>query len=84
MPAPTNGIPPTPSDEVVIRLATLAAHVEELLMADNPVDKTPVGLRNAKNDRRRVMETILVLLADPRLREYVVEMKRLGWVTPQR
>jgi hypothetical protein len=43
----------------------LAVDVDELLMADNPVDKTPVGLRSAKNDRRRTMESILVLLADP-------------------
>jgi hypothetical protein len=65
MPAPMNGIVPTPSDDVAVRLATLAVDVEELLMADNPVDKTPVGLRSAKNDRRRTMESILVLLADP-------------------
>jgi hypothetical protein len=82
MAAPTNGIPP-PSDEVVIRLATVAVDVEELLMADNPVDKTPVGLRSAKNDRRRTMESILVLLADPGVREYVAELKRLGLVTPK-
>jgi hypothetical protein len=82
MAAPTNGIPP-PSDEVVIRLVTVAVDVEELLMADNPVDKTPVGLRSAKNDRRRTMESILVLLADPRVREYVAELKRLGLVTPK-
>jgi hypothetical protein len=43
----------------------LSGDVEELLMSDNPVDETPVGLRSAKNDRRRTMESILVLLADP-------------------
>jgi hypothetical protein len=64
MPARINGIA-LPSDEVVVRLATLAPHVEELLMADNPDDMTPVGLRSAKNDRRRTMESMLVLLADP-------------------
>jgi hypothetical protein len=83
MPAPMNGIVPTPSDDVAVRLATLAVDVEELLMADNPVDKTPVGLRNAKNDRRRTMESILVLLADPGVREYVAELKRLRLVTPK-
>ena len=82
MPASMKGIPP-PSDEVVLHMTALAIHVEELLMADNPVDKTPVGLRNAKNDRRRTMESILVLLADPGVREYVADLKRLGLVTPK-
>jgi hypothetical protein len=61
----------------------LSGDIEELLMSDNPVDETPVGLRSAKNDRRRTMESILVLLADPGVREYVAEMKRLGLVTPK-
>jgi hypothetical protein len=56
---------PPPCDEVVVHLASLAAQIEELLSADNPVDETPVGLRNARKDRRRTMEAILVLLADP-------------------
>lgn len=74
---------PTPSRAVTIKLATLTARVDEMLMADNPVDKTPVGLTNAKNDRRRAMEAILVLLADPEVREYLAELKRLGLVTPK-
>jgi hypothetical protein len=69
---------PAPSDEVLIRLATLAAHVQEMLAADHPLDKTPVGLTTAKNQRRRAMETILVLLADPGVRGYVAELERLG------
>jgi hypothetical protein len=69
---------PAPSDEVLIRLATLAAHVQEMLAAEHPLDKTPVGLTTAKNQRRRAMETILVLLADPGVRGYVAELERLG------
>jgi len=71
---------PAPSDEILIRLATLAAHVQEMLAADHPRDKTPVGLTTAKNQRRRAMETILVLLADPGVRDYVAELERLGLV----
>lgn len=63
---------------MLIQLATLAAHVQEMLAAEHPVDKTPVGLTTAKNQRRRAMETILVLLADPGLRGYVSELERLG------
>ena len=69
---------PPPTDEVLIQLATLAAHVQEMLAADHPLDKTPVGLTTAKNQRRRAMETILVLVADPGLRGYVSELERLG------
>ena len=69
---------PAPSDHVLIRLATLAAHVQEMLAADHPLDKTPVGLTTAKNQRRRAMETILVLLADTGVRDYVSELERLG------
>jgi hypothetical protein len=75
------GILPVPSDAVVVHLANLAVHVEKLLAADHPLDKTPVGLTNAKNDRRRAMETILVLLADAEVRDYLAELKRLGLVT---
>jgi hypothetical protein len=84
MPAQINGPIPTPSDAVVIQLATLAAHVEELLIANNPVDKTPVGLTTAKNQRRRAMETILVLVADPGVRDYVSELEELGLVKIKR
>lgn len=80
----SDGPIPTPTEEVLIRLATLAAHVQEMLAADHPVDKTPVGLTTAKNQRRRAMETILVLLADPGLRGYVSELERLGLVQIKR
>jgi len=62
---------PKPTDEVLIRLAMIAAYVQEALLADHPVGKTPVGLSTARNQRRRAMETILVMLADPGLRDYV-------------
>jgi hypothetical protein len=71
---------PTPSDEVLIRLAKLAADAEAALAADHPRDKTPVGLTTAKNDRRRAMESILVQLADPDVRRYIAELKRLGLI----
>jgi citrate synthase len=73
-----------PTDEVLIQLATLAAHVQEMLAADHPLDKTPVGLTAAKNQRRRAMETILVLLADHGVRDYVSELERLGLVEVKR
>jgi hypothetical protein len=72
------GIIPTPSDAALIRLAGIAAQVEELLAADRQTEKAPVGLRTVKNDRRRTMEAILVLVADPEVRDYVAELKRLG------
>jgi hypothetical protein len=75
---------PAPSDEVLIRLATLAGHVQDMLAADHPLDKTPVGLTTAKNLRRRAMETILVLLADPGVRDYVSELERLGLLKVKR
>ena len=75
---------PVPTDEVLIRLATIAAHVQEALLADHPVNKTPVGLSTARNQRRRAMETILVLIADPGLRGYVSELERLGLLQIQR
>jgi hypothetical protein len=71
---------PKPTDKVLIRLAMLAAHVREALVEEHPLDKTPVGLTTAKNERRRAMETILVLLADPALGGYVSELERLGFL----
>jgi hypothetical protein len=71
---------PAPSDEVLIRLAALAARVQEMLAADHPLEKTPVGLTTAKNERRRAMEAILVLLADGALRDYVAELETLGFL----
>jgi hypothetical protein len=72
------GVIPTPSNAALIRLAGIAAQVEELLAADRQTEKAPVGLRTIKNDRRRTMEAILVLLADPEVRDYVAQLKRLG------
>ena len=75
---------PTPSDAALIRLAGIAAQVEELLAADRQTEKAPVGLRTIKNDRRRTMEAILVLLADPEVRDYLAELNRLGVVPVKR
>ena len=69
---------PTPSDAVLIRLAGIAAQVEEVLTPDNPLNKVPVGLNTAKNNRRRAMEAIMVLLADSEVRNYLAELERLG------
>jgi hypothetical protein len=69
---------PTPSDATLIRLAGIANQVEQVLAPDNPVGKARVGLNTVKNDRRRAMEAILVLLADPEVREYLAELDRLG------
>jgi hypothetical protein len=75
---------PSPSDAALIRLAGIAAHVEELLAPDHEMQKAPVGLRTIKNDRRRTMEAILVLLADPEVRNYVAELERLGLLPVKR
>jgi len=69
---------PTPSDATLIRLATIAVSVEESLASDHQPGKTRVGLQTIKNDRRRAMETILLLLAEPEVRDYLAELKRLG------
>jgi hypothetical protein len=69
---------PTPSDATLIALASIAAHAEDLLAADRPMQKVPVGLQTIRNDRRRTMEAILVLLAKPEVRAYLAELKRLG------
>lgn len=75
---------PTPSDAALIRLAAIAAQAGELLAPDNPLDKGPVGIRNVKNDRRRTMENILVLLADAEVRSYLAELQRLGLLPIER
>ncbi len=69
---------PTPTDAVLIKLAGIVAQVEEVLAPDNPVGKARVGLSTAKNDRRRTMEAILVLLADSEVRNYLAKLERLG------
>jgi hypothetical protein len=71
---------PTPSEAVLIRLAGIASQVEELLAIDYQKEKAPIGLGAAKNDRRRTMEAILVLLADAGVRNYLAELRRLGLV----
>jgi hypothetical protein len=71
---------PTPSDALVIKLATIAADAGELLAADDQPEKARVGLTTVKNDRRRMMEAILVLLADAEVRNYLAALKKLGLV----
>jgi hypothetical protein len=73
-----------PSDAALIRLASIAVQAEELVAPDNPLGKGPVGIRNIKNDRRRTMENILVLLADAEVRTYLAELKRLGLLPIER
>jgi hypothetical protein len=80
----TAGNIPTPSDAVLIRLAGIAAQVEAILAPDNPVAKAPVGLNTMKNDRRRAMEAIMVLLADREVRGYLGELERLGLLPVKR
>ena len=72
------GIVPAPSDAALIRLAVIAAHVEELMALDYQAEKAPVGLKTIRNDRRRKVEAILVLLADPEVRRYLAQLKGLG------
>jgi hypothetical protein len=69
---------PTPSNAALIRLAGIAAHVEELMALDYQAEKAPVGLKAIRNDRRQKVEAILVLLADPEVRDYLAELKREG------
>lgn len=71
---------PPPSEAVLLGLAGIAAQADAMLAPDRPAEKAPVGLTTAKNDRRRAMESILVLLADPGVRDYLAELKRLGLV----
>jgi hypothetical protein len=78
------GIVPTPSDAALIRLASIAVQVEEWLAPDNPLHKAPVGLKTIKNDRRRAMEAILVLLADSEVRNFLEELERLGLLPVKR
>ena len=71
-------IVPRPSDAVLLRLAEIAAHAEDMLAADQPTRKAPIGITTIKNDRRRMMEAILVMLADPDVRGYIAELEKLG------
>ena len=74
----TAGSVPVPSDATLIRLASIADHVEELLASDQQTAKAKVGLSTIKNDRRRTMEAILVMLADAGVRAYIAELEKLG------
>ncbi|HEX9096475.1 MAG TPA: hypothetical protein VF990_10285 [Candidatus Dormibacteraeota bacterium] len=67
-----------PSDAALIRLAGIAALVEELMALDYQAEKAPVGLKTLRNDRRRKVEAILLLLADPEVRSYLAELKQEG------
>jgi hypothetical protein len=69
---------PKPSDAVLIRLAAIAAQADKLLAADEQTRNAPVGLTTIKNDRRRTMEAILVMLADADVRGYIAELEKLG------
>jgi hypothetical protein len=74
---------PSPSDAALIRLAGIAAHVEELMALDYQAEKAPVGLKTLRNDRRRKVEAILLLLADPEVRDYLAALKREGLLPVQ-
>jgi hypothetical protein len=69
---------PAPSDAVVVKLAWIAERVRELMALDSPVGKAPVGLNTIRNERRRTVEAIMLLLADGELRKYLGELDRLG------
>ncbi len=66
-----------PSQAVAVKLAQVASHVEELLAIDRSMDKTPLGMRNLKNNRRRTVEKVLMLLADPEVRSYLAAVRKL-------
>jgi hypothetical protein len=72
------GAIPAPSDAALLRLAGIAAQVKELMALDHQAEKAPVGLKTLKNDRRRKVEAILLLLAYPEVREYLADLEREG------
>ena len=71
---------PAPSDAVVVKLAGIAERVRALMALDSPVGKAPVGLSTIRNDRRRTVEGIMLVLADPEVRDYLAELDRLGFL----
>jgi len=75
---------PKLSDAALVRLATIAANAEQLLAADHQMEEVPVGITTVKNDRRRMLEAILVLLADAEVRAYLAELERLGLLPVKR
>jgi hypothetical protein len=66
---------PAPSEATLVRLAGIAAHVKELMALDYQAEKSPVGLKTLRNDRRRKVEAILLLLADPEVRDYLAGLE---------
>jgi hypothetical protein len=79
---PAGGIP-VPSDAALFRLAGIATRVKELMALDYQAEKEPVGLKTLRNDRRRKVEAILLLLADPEVRDYLAELEREGLLPPK-
>ena len=75
---------PAPTDAVLIRLAGIAAQLDELLARDSPMGKPRVGLNTVRNDRGRAMESALVLLADIEVRAYLAELEGLGLLPANR
>ena len=71
---------PEPTDALVIKLASIAAHAGELLAADDQPQKARIGITTVKNERRRRMEAILVLLADDEVRSYLAQIKKVGLI----
>jgi hypothetical protein len=69
---------PAPSEAVVIKLAGIAERARELMALESPVGKAPVGLNTIRNDRRRTVEAVMLLLADGEVRSYLAELERLG------
>ncbi|TME01162.1 MAG: hypothetical protein E6I69_13780 [Chloroflexi bacterium] len=72
------GAIPMPSESVVLTLARIASKVQATLVPKPGADRARVSLQTARNDRRRAMESVLVLLDDAGVREYVAELDRLG------
>lgn len=71
---------PAPSDEVLIKLAGIAERVRELMALESPVGKAPVGLNTIRNERRRTVEAVMLLLADGELQSYLSELETLGLI----
>jgi hypothetical protein len=69
---------PAPSDAVLVKLAGIAERVRELMALESPVGKAPVGLNTIRNERRRTVEAVMLLLADSEVRSYLAELERLG------
>jgi hypothetical protein len=65
---------PRPSETVLLKLAAIATHATALTAPDRPSGSAPVGLGKIQNDRRRAMEKIHLLLADPELRAFLAQL----------